>query len=211
MAALIAEYRTDAKNPEWARLEPTTKRLWNNYLDHILTRWGTVPLRLWNDPRQVAIVMKWRAEMANAPRSADEHIANLSRLLRYGKRHFNLKLNVAEDIPRLYRGANRSEIIWTDDDLAKFMASANPPMCDLVRLASMTGLRRTDLAKLKLSEVGTFVLSRVALKKSKGKRRKVTMPIIPGLKGLLDELATRPRKPGVDTVLVNSFGEPCLA
>lgn len=207
MAALIADYRTDAKNPEWARLEPNTRRLWNNCLDHILTRWGTVPLRLWNDSRQVAKVMAWRAEMAKTPRYADEHIANLSRLLRYGKRHFNLKLNVAEDIPHLYRGGNRAEIIWTDEDVSKFLASAKTPMCDVVKLVSMTGLRRTDLAKLKLSEVGTFVLSRVALKKSKGKRRKVTMPIIPGLKDLLDELSTRPRKTGVDTVLVNSRGE----
>ena len=45
-----------------------------------------------------------------------------------------------------------------------------------------------------------------ALKKSRGKRRTATVPRIPALEALLVDLKQRPRKSGVNTVLVNSFG-----
>ncbi len=207
---LVAAYRSD-QNPDWVRLADSTKKLWNDCLDAIITKWADVPLRLWNDERMVTKVMAWRDGMAATPRAADNHVSTLYRLLEYGRLRARVTVNVAAGIPTLYKGGQRAEIIWTDADLAAFLATAKTPVADAVRLASMTGLRRGDLCGLTWSEVGEWAIQRKTLKKSAGKRRRVVMPIIPGLKELLDELRTRPRKAGVTTVLVTSTGDPWTA
>lgn len=203
--ALVAGYRSDA-NPDWGRLAPGTKKLWSDALDRVLDRWADVPLRLWSDPRMVTQVVKWRDEMKDTPRAADVRIACLNRLLSYGRLRGLVTINVAADIPTIYQGGGRAEVIWTQEDFDRFADVAQQPVLDAVRLASMTGLRRQDLVKLRWSDIGEFAVQITALKKSAGKRRRVVVPIIPGLEQLLDELRTRPRKEGVDTVLVTMHG-----
>jgi integrase len=56
--------------------------------------------------------------------------------------------------------------------------------------------------------LATHAIVRTALKRSRGRRRRAAVPIIPELAALLERLRARPRKPGVETVLVNSFGRP---
>jgi len=51
-------------------------------------------------------------------------------------------------------------------------------------------------------------LARKALKRSRGRRRRAAEPILSPLRTLIEELRTRPRAPGVDTLLVNSWGRP---
>ncbi len=58
------------------------------------------------------------------------------------------------------------------------------------------------------AHVGEFAVSKTALKKSRGKRRKITIPMTPMLDAFLTEMRQRPRADGVDTILVNSFGKP---
>jgi len=60
---------------------------------------------------------------------------------------------------------------------------------------------------LKWSQVGEFAIMKRALKRSAGKRQYMTMPRIPALNDLLEELRDRPREAAVDTVLVNSSGK----
>lgn len=55
-------------------------------------------------------------------------------------------------------------------------------------------------------QVGQFAIVKRTLKRSAGKRRLMTMPLIPALHALLEDLRTRQRKPEVETVLVNSHG-----
>lgn len=203
---LVAAYRSD-ENPDWRRLAASTQKLWGDCLDVILAKWGDFPLKIWNDPRTVSIVMAWRDGMGATPRAADNRVSTLFRLLEYGRLRARVTVNVAAGIPTIYRGGERECIIWTPEDFAVFLAVAKTPVSDAVRLASMTGLRRSDLVGLEWSEVGKWSINRTASKKSAGKRRKVVMPIIPGLRALLDELRTRKRNPGVETVLVTSFGD----
>ena len=82
----------------------------------------------------------------------------------------------------------------------------NQALRDVAALAAHTGLRRADLIGLTWAEIGDVAISRIARKKSRGKRRRVVMPILPSLQQLLDDLRTRKRKPGVETVLVTSHG-----
>ncbi|UAK24377.1 tyrosine-type recombinase/integrase [Sphingomonas nostoxanthinifaciens] len=200
----------DSASPEWKKLAENTKRVWGLALDQIDAKWGKHPIKLWNDPRMVADVVGWRDARAKTPRAADIGITVLAQLLQWCRLRAKVTINVAADIPTLYAGADRAEIIWTDDDLARFKAAADkenrPRVYDAIRLATLTGFRRADLAAVTFDEVSDHAIIRVALKKSRGRRRRAVIPMIPELAKLIEELRALPRNPGVNTLLVNSRG-----
>lgn len=216
LMSLIREWRSgDAdrpSSPEWTALAPGTKRTWGSALDLIEKKWGSLPLEVFNDPRMAGKIVAWRDSRAATPRAADIGITVLRSLLEFGRLRGRLAINVASNIPTLYRNGQRAAIVWTADDMDRFAAVAKERdkihVLDGLRLAALTGLRREDLVTLTWAEVGEHAIEKIALKRSKGKRRRVTMPRIPALDALLEELGTRFRKEGVNTVLVNSFGEP---
>lgn len=199
-------------SPEWDALSDNTKRVWRSHVDAIEARWGDKPITVWSDPRMVEKVFKWRNERQATPRTADMGIQVLDALLTYAKRRGRVLINVATDVPRLYKGGDRADIIWTDDAIAKFEAKAlelkKPQLLDALRLAAATGLRREDLLTLTWDQIGEFAIVKRALKKSRGKRHRAVIPQTPQLEALLAELRTRKRLPGVETVLVNSHGKP---
>lgn len=215
LRSLVRQWRSldpaRASSPEWERLAPATKRTWGRVLDLIDQRWGETPIELWNDPRMTAKVVAWRDSRAATPRSADIGVAVLRALLEFGRLRGRVAVNVAAGIPQLYRNGQRAEIVWTEDDMARFtkvaLEQGKNHIVDGLRLAALTGLRREDLVTLKWSDVGEFAISKLALKRSQGRRRRVTVPRVPALDDLLEELRTRFRKDGVETVLVNSLGE----
>lgn len=200
------------RSSDWERLEPSTRKVWQGHLTRIEAKWGEFPFAVWNDPRMAAKVVKWRDERKETPRTADIGVTVLRALLKWAKLNGFVTLNVATDVPQIAPSADREEIIWTEDDIERFTAKAielkRPQMVDGLRLAALTGLRRADLVSLTFDHIGKFAVSKTALKKSRGKRRKATIPMTDGLEALLTELRTRHRVEGVNTVLVNSFGRP---
>lgn len=203
MAGLLRDWR---KSTEWQAMAPTTRHQWFIRTNLIEDKWGETPLSIWSDPRMVAKIMDWRDTCADRPREADYRISVLRSLLEWGRLRGRVTVNVASGIPQLYRGGNRAEIIWTDEDLDRFIAKAPQPVSDAIRLAAFTGLRRADLAGLSWAEVGDKIIGRVTQKSRRRKPRKAVIPIFPALKDLLAELRTRHRKPDVETVLVNFYG-----
>lgn len=213
--SLIREWRScdaqRASSPEWSALSAGTKRTWGSALDLIDEKWGDTPLEIWNDPRMTSKVVAWRDSRAATPRGADIGVMVLRQLLKFGRLRGKVAVNVAADIPTLYRNGQRAEIVWSDDDIERFAEAARKldriQMLDGLRLAALTGLRREDLVTLTWDDVRDDAIVKLALKRSRGKRRRVTMPRIPALDELLEELRGRTRKEGVNTVLVNSHGE----
>jgi integrase len=207
LLSLIHEWRAA---PEWKGLADNTRRVWGSHLDLIDTRWGSKPISVWDDHRMVGKVMKWRDERAATPRSADMGITVLRELLKFGRLRGRIRFNVAEGVPPLYRGADRAEIIWTPADIEAFRIAAieakRPALYDGLRLAALTGLRLSDLVSLTWDHVGEAAIVKTALKKSRGKRHKAVVPVTEPLREHLEELRTRKRKEGVNTVLVNERG-----
>jgi len=119
---------------------------------------------------------------------------------------------VAADIPQLYRGGNREEVIWLAEDMDRFVAAAQaegkPRIADGLRLAALTGMRLADLVSVTFDHVETHAINKVALKKSRGKRRRAIIPMTDELRSLLNELRERHRDEAVNTILVNSYGRP---
>ncbi len=215
LLSLIRTWRSLDPNrpssPEWERLSPGTKKTWGSALDRIEEKWSETPLAVWNDPRMVSKVVAWRDSRADTPRAADIGITVLRALLEFGRLRGKVTFNAAANIPTLYRSGQRAEILWTADDMTKFAEAAEKlgrlQVVDGLRLAALTGLRRADLVTLTWGQVGENAILKRALKRSAGKRRHVMMPRFLALNELLEELRTRPRKAGVETVLVNSYGE----
>lgn len=207
LRGLIWEWR---RSLAWGELAGGTRDLWGAELNRIDDKWGDKPVAVWNDIRMKAKVVQWRDSRANTPRQADVGIQALKALLKFGILMGRVRLNVAEDIPQLYKGGGRDEIIWTADDVDRFTKAATEDgaehIVDGLRLAAVTGLRRADLVSLTWKQVGEFAIVKTALKKSRGKRRKVAIPRTVELEKVLDDLRDRPRKDGVDNVLVNSRG-----
>lgn len=201
------------RSREWKAFAQSTRDLWGAAAGAIEAKWPKVPLRIFADPRMTPKIVKWRDEMAESRglRAADVHVTVLSQMLSWGMEKGLVTCNPAAPVKRLWKGGNREEIIWTAEDCTAFdRGEKDKPapqyLIDARRLAEFTGLRRADLVGLKWSEIHDTHIARTAMKKSKGKRRRVVMPIVPGLKELLDELKTRHRKPGVETVLVGARG-----
>jgi len=203
LGALIREYRA---SPEWRGLAITTQRNWSGHVGAIEERWGETPLDVISDRRMKRPIIKWRDEYADKPRTADYRVGVLRHVLQWGVERGYITYNPAQGIPTLYRGGQRAAIIWLDEDVERFVAKSPQHIGDIVRLGAVTGLRAADLAGLRWSEVEEDVISRTAEKRSRGKRRDAVIPILPRTRALLEELRTRHRAEGVDTVLVNSLG-----
>ena len=155
-------------------------------------------------------IVNWRDSRKSTPRAADIGVDVLKALLRYGVERGLLKLNVPLGVRKLYKGADREEIIWTDDDMRRFGEVARDELIhvwDALRFAAATGFRRDDLVTVNFSQVSRFAIVKKAKKRSRGRRRFTTMPRIP-LDALLEELGTRKRAEGVTTVLVAPDGRP---
>jgi integrase len=208
IGGLIRDWR---RSPEWEAFAFTTKRAWSTWTARIEDKWGKTPLEVWSDPRMVGKVIAWRDGMKDTPRSADEAVKVLSRLLEWGRLRARVRLNVAEGVPQLYKGADRSTIIWTPEDYDRFTWAAGkldlPQALDVRDLGGLTGFRRADLAGLTRAEAAyPHAIMRTALKKSRGRRRRAVIPKLEETQVLLDRLATQARKEDVETVLVNSYG-----
>jgi integrase len=61
--------------------------------------------------------------------------------------------NPCEGIKRLYN-TDRSEIIWTDADIAELKAACSPELANAIDLAAHTGLRLGDLIRLAWAHIG---------------------------------------------------------
>jgi integrase len=208
LVSLIREWEA---SPDWQGLGAGTRKTWRSQLSAIERRWGDAPLSVWNDPRITAKVVDWRDERQDTPRGADLGVSVLRELLKFGRMKGRVLINAAEGVPTLYRGGNRAEIVWTEDDMDRFQWHAlklnQPQLIDGLWLAALTGLRPQDQVSVSLSNIYETAIIKKALKVSRRRRRTATLPRIPELDALLDELATRKRAEGVETLLVNSFGK----
>jgi integrase len=206
VAGAVTAFR---KTKYWrSDLSDGTRRVWGTALDRIEAKWPKVPMHVIGDLRFKPKVAKWRDAIAEtAPRAADIAVTVLAKFMEWAVLNGLAQANPAAGVPTVYRRTDRAPVIWLAEDIAALDAVAERPLRDATALAELTGLRRADLVALRWDEVGDFAISRTAAKRSRGKRYRVTIPRLPALDKLLEDLRARPRKAGVETVLVNSYGK----
>jgi integrase len=206
MSGLCAMFRaSDAWNGRGHKpISDKTKASWNTWLTRIQEEFGELHIEQFDRPAMRPIIIKWRNSYSDKPRAADMGIQVLSRLLSFGMSEGKLLNNICKGIDAIYT-ADRSGLIWSDDDLAKLAAKASPEVVQAATLAALTGLRKSDLLRLSWSHIQAHSIE-IGTGKSRvnGKPRKTTLiPIYTELRSYLDTLPKR-----ATTVLVNTDGLP---
>ena len=139
------------------------------------------------DDRRVRGEFKtWRDTFADTPRKADYAWSTLARILAFAKDRGLIASNPCEGGGRLY-SADRTDKIWSDDDVSRFLGSAPDGMALAMMLALWTGQRQGDLIALPWSAYDGRC---IRLQQSKTGRR-VTIPVGEPLKILLDRTDRR--------------------
>ena len=205
--SLVAAYKASA---DYNKLAPSTKKAWGHWLDRIADHFGELRIAQFERPQKIRpIIVRWRSQWADKPRTADYALQVLSRVLSHAVDPLGkLAGNPCEGIKRLY-DTDRSEIIWTDKDMADFKTACTPQgkaVCSLelahaVDLAAYTGLRLGDLIRLAWTHIGDD-----AIVLPTGKSRHQREAIIPLYDELRDVLARIPKHAA--TVLTSAWGRP---
>jgi integrase len=197
--SLVTLYRGSA---DFQNLAPSTRRNWSPWLDRIGEYFGNLSIAQFDRPEKIRpLIRSWRSRHAKTPRMADTGMQVLSRVLSFAVDPLGkLAGNPCIGIKQLY-SSNRSEIIWTEAEIARTKQHCTPEVGHGIDLAAATGLRRGDLLRLSWSHVGDHSIV-ITTGKSKYRRQ----AIIPLYDALREVLARIPKRS--PTVLTNSKGRP---
>lgn len=179
VAELIALYQGA---PEFTGRSERTRA---DYVKHIMaieTKFGTMPIKALADPRTRGDFKAWRDDLAkHSLRQADYAWSVLQRILSVAEDRGKIASNPCRNGGRLYQ-ADRTDKLWTDDHVARFMKAAPAQLHLPLMLALWTGQRQGDLLRLPWSG---YDGATIRLRQGKGKRR-VRIPVGAPLKAMLD-------------------------
>ncbi len=117
-------------------------------LKKIKAKWGSCPIEGLQEDEFRADALAWHQELGKTSRrSADNLLAGLARVLSFSKEMGTIRINVLGTFQRLYK-SDRSEMVWSDADVTKFLSVARPAMVTAMYIAKNTGLRQKDIREL---------------------------------------------------------------
>jgi integrase len=221
ISGLIVDWKA---SDAWARdagqggMAEATKANWKRWLDEVHAHFGTLSVAQFDRPQIRPLIKKWRNKWKATPRAADMAKQVLSALLTFAVEEGRLAANPCFGIPNLYKN-DRSEIIWTDDDMARLVISGAPrEIVYALELAALTGLRQADLLGLTWGHVGDLAIEKRTGKS--GNKRTALVPLYGELRELLEEIraysaeragvfkAEKRKLPGAVHILTNTEGLP---
>lgn len=177
-------------------LADRTKADRRKMLDKARTDIGRMELRALASDRARKTLVDWRNGYKATPKTADELLGALSRVIDWGIDQGDLTRNPIKDVAALYAPPDRSEIIWEPHHLEALRPHADDRFWEFVQVATLTGLRLGDLRALPWSAVG-----KDAIVFQTGKSNKRRTVVVPMTEALRDVLAAIPRSPKSVTVL----------
>lgn len=132
----------------WKDLSAATRESYIPKLKIIDAKWGTVPIEATQDKEFRRDVLAWHEELGKKSRaSADNTMVLMARVLSYAKKKAVIDLNVLDTFERLYK-SDRSEMVWPDELVARFLELADSPMRTAMYLGRNTGQRQKDIREL---------------------------------------------------------------
>ena len=194
---LIREYMT---SPTFERnLASRTKAEYRRMLRHIETEFGTMPVKALESQQVRGVFISYQERISiETPREADNRMSVISAVLSYAHNKGRISRNPISGFGRLHK-SNRSDILWTDGDIARFMKYAPIELQRAMILALHTGQRYSDLIHLRWSDFDGECLH---LKQSKTSAK----VRIPCTTALLRMLASTPK--ACRYILARADGRP---
>jgi integrase len=178
--SLVMLYRASAN---YTRLADSTRKVWSIWLDRIANYFGDLRIAQFERPEKIRpAIRRWRTQWADRPRTADLAVQVLSRVLSHAVELGSIAGNPCDGIKRTYT-ANRSEIIWTDADIAQLKQTCSPEIAHAVDLAAHTGLRCGDLLRLCWTHIHDDYIT-ISTGKSRG-RQEAVIPLYDELREVL--------------------------
>ena len=195
----IASYRA---SDAYKALAPSTKKQWSRWLDIISTHFGELKTAQFGRAKAIRpIILKWRGTYADRPRAADYGMQVLSRVLSHLVQTGEIAENPVTGVKHIY-SADRSEIIWSDEDLTTIKAACSDELGLAFDLAAHTGLRLGDLVRLSWSHIREHEIV-ISTGKGRRKKRKAIIPLYDDLRQLLARIPKR-----ATTVLTSTKKRP---
>jgi integrase len=187
---------------DYKSLADSTRRNWSPWLDHIAQHFGELRVAQFDRPEKMRpVIRRWRNQWADKPRTADYGLQVLSRVLSYAVD----PLGPCEGIKQIYK-TDRSEIIWTNADIARLKRTCAADIANAVDLAAHTGLRLGDLLRLSWSHVEEDAIT---ISTGKSKHRRTALIPLYLYDDLRDVLARIPKRS--TTILTNIRRRPWTA
>lgn len=181
---------------------PRTKKDLRKHLDRVRTDIGKLEIRALESKRARAFLIAWRDKSKATPKSADERMGALSKVLDWAVDQGVITRNPADGVTGLYKDPDRSAIIWEPQHLEILLAHAAKEFADFVLVSAYTGIRLGDLRALPRSAVGADAI--VFQTGKSNRRRTAVVPITDDLRAIL---AAIPRRDST-TLLNSSRGKP---
>lgn len=143
---IIAEYFGSVA---FQKLGDRTKRDYMGHRKHIEATWAQVPIAILADKRIKRQFMQWHAALVSkmGARQADLVLATTSRILSFAVDASILDKNHVIGMDKAYR-ADRSDAIWTLEDVGAFMDVASRQMKLALIMALHLGRRQGDLIRI---------------------------------------------------------------
>jgi len=195
IGSLIDDFR---KTATYQKLAPSTRSDYERQLGMIRAKFETFPIKAIEARGSRRLFLDWRDTMKDSPRSADMHLALLSRLFAWAMDKEIILRNPLEEVERLHSGTRRDSI-WSEDQLSKLLSDAVPHLRDVALIALWTMQRQGDVLK---TATLAFDGTRLSIKQGKTGARVRVMAATDILPILTDAKANERQR-----VLVNSFGQ----
>lgn len=195
--AIIGEY---LRSPKFARKAARTQKEYRRLTGIVAQEFGSMPLKALESPKARGAFIDYQEQIAaeGKLREADNRLTMLSTIFSYAMDKGRISRNPLFGFERLY-SSKRSEIIWTENDVERFMDAAEVELQRVMILALHTGQRYGDLIRMTWSDYDGTCIS---LRQSKGSVP-VSITCTTALKRMLDEA---PRTS--TTILTRADGRP---
>lgn len=142
--ALVRAYTA---SPVYEKLSPDSKRSYDAAIDLLEAEFHELTIAGITERGSKGLFLEFRDKFADTPRKADLLMSVLARILSFAADREVIDRNPLERIERLSAGTRR-DVIWSDDQIAAFLAKAPPKLRLAMELARWTGQRQGDLLRL---------------------------------------------------------------
>lgn len=147
VAGLIKEYLLSPKFD--TKLALRTQAEYRRMLVHLEEKFGDLPVKALESPKVRGVFIDYKEQIGReTPREADNRMSVLSAVFSYAFDKGRITRNPIGAFTRLHR-ADRSDIRWTEADIARFMRGAPVELQRVMILALHTGQRYGDLLRLR--------------------------------------------------------------
>src|SRR5690606_12957792 len=131
-------------------------------------------------------VNEWRQQWAHSPKQYDYAGTVVAVILNWAREAGKIRQRHCDRLSKVY-SVDRSEIIWTPADVARFNEVAPEWVRRILAVALETGLRPGDLIRLGWQHIEATPQGRRIKIRTNKKGRVASIPVTPGLARILDE------------------------